>query len=594
MSMDTAEDKTNVSGVAGRTNYDQWGKKTNSLLAKLALEEEHESIEAKDALGLNAKYARSEAEADEKEKRKRMAKAKRVLDNYKKRESKNVQQIYNLFSEEEEKEDMTKIHRVKYITRDLVDAGRRVLSITDSFGPGHIILTQDLSHLESKMNTKSTSTPLTSRVGETENQGKSHDDPDLPISGSNDEEEESYRTIHGLIKLYLSNLHDITVSIRCKIITGFVEISHCKNLTLKVEKEATIATIQADLCSHLNIEFHDAPSGKNIPSLGTGSTTTFWGQDKDDRVFHAGVSHFHLKIFRDGYLDMDTQADYINDGAEAVGNAKAEEVQFVTSVVEGSLLTERVLRAGSATGTTVTGGIGSTAIDRGGAARAMTAREMQEVEKKKAGMLQTLSSQIKVVDKSGVEVPPITSVSNTDSNDESNIEEVDEVYAGISSSDIKAIVMDCDAHKMKGNESFAAGEYAQAILLYTMALDRAAELPDHSDVELVKKGLPMACPLKQLFPRHIALANRSASFLKLGHHEKALIDSCEAHQLEPNYVKSIFRKGLALHAMGRYQEALESLSVAHNLEPNNKQIKQALQFAEVRYQQELRKRMEGN
>jgi hypothetical protein len=397
-----------------------------------------------------------------------------------------------------------------------------------------------------------------------------------------------------LIKLYLANLHDITVSIRCKIITGFIEISHCNNLTLKVEKDATVATVQADLCSHLNIEFHDAPSGKNVPSLGTGSTTAFWGQDKDDRVFHAGVSNFHLKIFRDGYLDIETHADYIVDGAEAVGNAKAEEVQFVTSVVQGSLLTERVLRAGSATGTTVTGGIGSAPIDRGGAARAMTAREMQEVEKNKSGMLQNLTSQIKIVDKDGVEVP-VKQVSTFELDKESNVEVVEEVYAGISSSDIKAIVMDCEAHKMKGNESFAAGEYAQAILLYTMALDRAAELPDHCDVELAKKDLGITGgPLKQLFPRHIVLANRSASFLKLGHHEKALADSCEAYKLDPSYVKGIFRKGLALHAMGRYQEALESLAAAYKLEPHNNQIKQAIQFAEVRYQQELKKRMEGN
>ena len=63
--------------------------------------------------------------------------------------------------------------------------------------------------------------------------------------------------------------------------------------------------------------------------------------------------------------------------------------------------------------------------------------------------------------------------------------------------------------------------------------------------------------------------------------------------MEPTYIKAIFRQGLALHAMGRYQEAIEQLAAALKLEPKNKQVKQALQFAEVRMHQEIRKRMEG-
>ena len=84
----------------------------------------------------------------------------------------------------------------------------------------------------------------------------------------------------------------------------------------------------------------------------------------------------------------------------------------------------------------------------------------------------------------------------------------------------------------------------------------------------------------------------SASFLKLGHHDKALKDGSEAARLEPTYVKGVFRKGLALHAMGRYQDALTSLAAASKIEPKNKQIKQALQFAEVRMHQEMRKKMD--
>ena len=157
---------------------------------------------------------------------------------------------------------------------------------------------------------------------------------------------------------------------------------------------------------------------------------------------------------------------------------------------------------------------------------------------------------------------------------------IEEVYTSMSKSDINAIVAECEQNKTRGNEAFAAGEYGQALLLYTLALDKADELPD--------KDVPGD---RQLFPRHIVLANRSAAFLKLGDHEKALNDATKAQNLNPTYVKGIFRRGLALHAMGRYQEAIEALAAAYKLEPKNKQIKEALQFAEVRMTQEMRKRM---
>ena len=66
----------------------------------------------------------------------------------------------------------------------------------------------------------------------------------------------------------------------------------------------------------------------------------------------------------------------------------------------------------------------------------------------------------------------------------------------------------------------------------------------------------------------------------------------QVSKINPSNVKATFRRGLSLHAMGNYQEAITVLAVASKLEPKNKQIKQALQFAEVRMTQEMRKRME--
>ena len=47
------------------------------------------------------------------------------------------------------------------------------------------------------------------------------------------------------------------------------------------------------------------------------------------------------------------------------------------------------------------------------------------------------------------------------------------------------------------------------------------------------------------------LANRSACFLKLGDHGRALEDAAAAAGFDDTYAKAHFRRGLALRALGR-------------------------------------------
>lgn len=535
-----------MSGIAGRTNYSDWDKKVSAMMEKDEEDEDREKEEAKKALGLDGKYASSQAEAEERRKAQDVQQAKKVLDDYRKREGAIMQTFQNAFAKDDgEATDATVVR----LTRDQMGAGKRVVTICDTTGSSQkdmVVLTQDLSHLESKMNTNANVMP------------KSY-----PEDATNEvKEHPQQRTIFGVIKLFISNVHNCTIVVRCKIISGTVEMSHCSNVTLKVEKEATVATLQADLCEEISIEYHDAPSGKNtnLP----GQPKLFWGDDSDDRVFHAGVKQMRVAVYRDGFVETERMCDYIQDGAVAVGNATPEEYQFVTSVVDKEVVTEKVIRHGATTGTN---------------ARAMTQRELdreQELREKAASMaIAKAEEMIKIIGKDGKEIAKKEVVETKPKE-----EVTEEVYTSMSKTDIDGIVAECEQNKTRGNEAFAAGEYGQAVLLYTLALDKADELPDQE-----KEGA------KQLFPRHIVLSNRSAAFLKLGDHEKALADGTKAHEVEPAYIKGVFRKGLALHAMGRYQEAIQSLAAAHKIEPKNKQIKQALQFSEVRMTQEMRKRM---
>jgi tetratricopeptide (TPR) repeat protein len=557
-------------GVAGRINYAQWDKVAKDLTREVDALDEEEAQAAKEALGLQGKYARSQAEADEKAKAKQVEKTKKALEKYQKRESQLMETLSGLLGpvpadgkmSSEAKSPDTQTVR---ITRDRLEAGKRVMTVCDTSGQSlkdTIVLTSDLSLLESQMSVNASAKSFSD---DAENDAEA---PKRP------------HCVYGVIKVFVSNVHNCTLRVKCKVISGCLEVHNCTNVRIVVEHDATVATIQADLSEDVAIEFDDAPSGKNNPGLGP-KKRLHWGDDKDDRIFHAGVKNLQVKVVRDGYVESQIVSDYLSDGATAIGNATPEEFQFVTSVVNGKLVTEQIVRAGNTTGKNV---------------RAMTHREVEEEKKKRdrAAELAVAMAEdmIKITDKDGNVLakktePPVTAAApNSESAEKDGIEEV---YGGMSREEIQEIVNECEQNKVRGNEAFGAGEYGQAILLYSLALDKSDELPDADG----RVPSSTSASSTHLFPRDVLYSNRSACFLKLGQHEKALEDAERALRCNPQNVKAGFRKGLSLHAMGRYREALPVLAEANKIEPKNKQILHALQFCEVRLQQEMRKLQES-
>jgi len=242
------------------------------------------------------------------------------------------------------------------------------------------------------------------------------------------------------------------------------------------------------------------------------------GKNNGDRIYHAGVSDMILRVPISSEKEsktMERKIDYLADGAVRVSEESAEEYQFASFVNwEGgtaSLVTEKVHRVGT---------------------RLFTQSELDKRKK----------------------------------------ENQEDTMVQMHSEDVK--IRECENHKAEGNKEFGNGNYGQAVLFYSMAIDKSSNLVERTYDE-----------------RNICFSNRSACFLKLGQHEKALEDAESCIQLTPDYVKGQFRKGLALHAMGKYSEALPVLAKAHKIEPRNKQIKQAIQFAEVKLQMEMRRRM---
>ena len=478
-------------GTAGRIDYDKWNQVTNDLVDETEKEEQEALAASKAALGLDGKYAVSQADAEERQKQKEVLKAKEMLEKYQQRESAIVEGLKGLLgpppatstaSESEQKdiseEEKSAEPRMIRVTRDMVDAGKRVVKLEDTSGASRndmIVLTSDLSALESKMRANAMQ-PVKTYADDAENDVQ--------------QQQDTTRTIYGVIKAFISNVHNCTILIKCKIISGTIEMSHCSNVTVRIEKEATVATIQADLCEDIAIEFRDAPSGKNSPL--PGQPRIYWGQDKEDRIFHAGVKNMNVRILRDGFVETERLCDFMQDGAKAVGNATEKEYQFVTSVVNEELVTEAVIREGSTTGENV---------------RAMTKREIDELKVKKekaaAMAINMAENMIKFKEKTPEGYKVVKSLPKKDTPEvvtATDDDEIEEVFAGITKDEIDAIVGECEKNKARGNEAFGSGEYAQAILLYTLALEKAHELPDANETnreaekQLFVRDLTLSCP----------------------------------------------------------------------------------------------------
>lgn len=139
--------------------------------------------------------------------------------------------------------------------------------------------------------------------------------------------------------------------------------------------------------------------------------------------------------------------------------------------------------------------------------------------------------------------------------------------------------------KEKGNEFFKDSDYAQATLHYTQSIEILENLVTETNLLLQDSNSENTSQQQQQYDEYKDLlcttySNRAACALKLGDHQQALTDADACITLDPQNVKANFRKGLALHAMGRYREACPVLGLALKKEPNNKQIKDALLFAE--------------
>lgn len=104
--------------------------------------------------------------------------------------------------------------------------------------------------------------------------------------------------------------------------------------------------------------------------------------------------------------------------------------------------------------------------------------------------------------------------------------------------------------KAQGNQLFAAGNYEEAIMLYTKAIEANKSQPGAGDRPAVY------------------FSNRSAARYQIGKLDAALDDATQASIIEPTWYKAFWRQSIAHTSLFHTREALYSILQAKQLMGN--------------------------
>lgn len=101
-----------------------------------------------------------------------------------------------------------------------------------------------------------------------------------------------------------------------------------------------------------------------------------------------------------------------------------------------------------------------------------------------------------------------------------------------------------ESFKDSGNKSFQAGNFQEAIDLFTQAIELAKDTPNY-----------------------VYFANRANCYLELQEYEKCILDCNISIDINREYPKSFFRKGVALTFLQQLPEAYLNFQQGFKLDP---------------------------
>jgi len=112
-----------------------------------------------------------------------------------------------------------------------------------------------------------------------------------------------------------------------------------------------------------------------------------------------------------------------------------------------------------------------------------------------------------------------------------------------------------EAEKALGNEQFKQGNYEQAIVHFSKAIDLGAT--------------------------HVLYSNRSACYCGLRKYQEALSDADKCIEMSPSWGKGYGRKGAALHGSGKFDDAIAAYEKGLGVEPGLAMLTKGLEDAKA-------------
>ncbi|CAG8625864.1 6907_t:CDS:2 [Ambispora leptoticha] len=123
--------------------------------------------------------------------------------------------------------------------------------------------------------------------------------------------------------------------------------------------------------------------------------------------------------------------------------------------------------------------------------------------------------------------------------------------------------------KDEGNKNFHAQNYAEAIRLYSLAVDMAFQRPVWESYIVAKEEISLC------------LCNRAAAYIANGAWVDAYVDTVAVVKIRREWSKGHFRMGKALVGLKRYDEAIDAFNLGLELEPQSEEIRTALKDTET-------------
>jgi len=128
-----------------------------------------------------------------------------------------------------------------------------------------------------------------------------------------------------VVKIFVEECQNCTFELETITITSHVEVTNCENCTFHVKAETHI--LQLDLSKNLEVYY-----AKGVFDIGR------------HKVLHAGVEDSKLHLLHDEGVHTE-EICFVKLKAHEHDAEKPKEVQYVSHVVDGKLLTERVFRS---------------------------------------------------------------------------------------------------------------------------------------------------------------------------------------------------------------------------------------------------------